>query len=143
MKKNYRMVKSVLTILLLILGLICDAQKEGNTKIIVKPSDTVRLYRKVKTSFINNDFIVKDLESDTLKTYPREFLNNNFLIATAIISGDSVILYGIYGSRKLNIFGYSTSPKDYKQILYYKGSVEWKLLRLVADGIGGEISFIE
>ena len=87
------------------------------------------------------DFIVKGLESDTLKTYPREFLNEAYLIATAIVNGHDVTLTGIWGSRKLNIFGYSVSPNDYKRVSYYKGSVEWKILRLMAENIGGDLKF--
>jgi len=130
-----------LLFLFISLSIITNAQKEGNGRIVVHSTDTVNLYKRVKFAFINMDFIVKDLESDTIKTYPREFLNNDFLIATAIIKGQDVILSGIWGSRKLSILGYSLSPKDYNRVHYYKGSVEWKILRLVAEKIGGELKF--
>lgn len=135
--------KIYLVILFSIATIITYAQKEGYSKIIVHTSDTTNLYKRVKRSLINLDFIVKDLESDTLKTYPREFLNNDFMIATAEINGHDVVLTGIWGSRQLSMLGYSMSPKNYKRVIYYKGCVEWKILRLVAQGIGGELSFEE
>lgn len=118
-----------------------NAQKNGNSKIVIEVKDTTSLYKKVKFAFIRSDFIVKDLEIDTLQTYPREFLDNQYLIATAIISGNKVTLSGIYGSRKVNFFGAQTSARDFQKVVYYKGSVEWKLLILVADKIGGEYYF--
>ena len=114
------------------------SQKEGNTKIIVKVKDTTNLHKRVKVAFINLDFIVKDLEGDTLKTYPREFLDNAYLVANAVIDGDQVTLSGVSGSRKINFMGYYTSPKDFNTVIYFRGGVAWKLLQLVADGIGGE-----
>ena len=133
--------KIYLICLFAILYINSNAQKEGNSKIIVHVSDTSKLFKRVKIAFINMDFIVKGLESDTLKTYPREFLNEAYLIATAIVNGHDVTLTGIWGSRKLNIFGYSVSPNDYKRVSYYKGSVEWKILRLMAENIGGDLKF--
>ena len=133
--------KIYLISLFAILYINSNAQKEGNSKIIVHVSDTSKLFKRVKIAFINMDFIVKGLESDTLKTYPREFLNEAYLIATAIVNGHDVTLTGIWGSRKLNIFGYSVSPNDYKRVSYYKGSVEWKILRLMAENIGGDLKF--
>ena len=64
-----------LLFLFISLSIITNAQKEGNGRIVVHSTDTVNLYKRVKFAFINMDFIVKDLESDTIKTYPREFLN--------------------------------------------------------------------
>ena len=135
------MVKIFFVFILIILSIISKAQKIGNSKIIVQVSDTTNLYKRVKFAFIKLDFIVKDLETDTLKTYAREFMDNNYLIATAIIKGYTVTITGIWGSRKLNLLGYSNSLRDYKSVIYYKGCVEWNLLRLVGKDIGGELSF--
>jgi hypothetical protein len=119
-----------------------NAQKELDSIIKLTVHDTTNLYNRIKWTMIDYDFIVKDLPSrDTIKTYPREFLNNDFMIANAIIKGNTIKFFGIWGSRKLSIVGYSLSPKDYSRIIYYKGCVEWKILRKVAESIGGFISF--
>lgn len=136
------MYKLLLSSLLTLIFTSANAQKEDDSKIIIHVTDSTNLYKRVKFSLINMDFIVKDLENrDTLKTYAREFLTEDYLIATAIIKDKDVTLSGIWGSRKLNIWGYSITSRDYKQVYYYKSSVEWKILRLVAEGIGGELKF--
>lgn len=131
----------VLCSALLFTFLYSNAQKNGNSKIIVQVKDTSSLYKRIKFAFIRNDFIVKDLEIDTIQTYPREFLDNQYLIATAIINGNYVTLSGVYGSRKVNFFGGQTSAKDFKKVVYYKGSVEWRLLLSVAAKLDGEFFF--
>lgn len=119
-----------------------NAQKELDSIIVLNVSDTNNLYNRIKWSMINLDFIVKDLPSrDTIVTYPREFLNNDFMVTTAIIKGTNIIFSGIWGSRKLSYLGYSLSPKEYNRIIYYKGSVEWKILKKIAESIGGIIRY--
>ncbi len=117
------------------------SQRDWDSIIIIHTNDTANLYKRVKHAFINMDFIVKDLESDTLKTYPREFETNAYLIGTAIIKGQNVILKGLWGTRKADYFGSSVSPRNYQRVYYYKRSVEWQILFLVAQAIGGELKF--
>ena len=133
--------KILLVSLLSMLTITGYSQRDWDSIIIVHTNDTANLYKRVKHAFINMDFIVKDLDSDTLKTYPREFETNAYLIGTAIIKGQDVTLKGIWGSRKADYFGSSVAPRNYKNIYYYKGSVEWKILFLVAQAIGGELRF--
>ena len=132
-------------ILLAFLGFIFSisafSQKEYDSIIIVHTNDTANLYKRVKHALINMDFIVKDLESDTLKTYPREFETHAYMIANAVIKGQDVILKGTWGSRKQDYFGSSTAPRNYQRVYYYKRCVEWQILFLVAQAITGEIRF--
>lgn len=117
------------------------SQKEGNSKIIIKLADTAGIYNKVKYALVNSEFIVKDNGNrDTLTTYTQEY-SGIFCKATAIIEGSTITLSGVYGLKRLDEFGYSGNPKKYQDIIYYKGSQSWKLLRYVASLIGGEISF--
>ncbi|MBL0268065.1 MAG: hypothetical protein IPP99_05205 [Chitinophagaceae bacterium] len=125
----------------LILCSTCFSQKDWDSIIVVHAKDSANLVRRVRHALINMDFIVKDLDSDTLKTYPREFETNSVMIATAMISGQEVILKAVWGSRKQDYFGSSTAPRNYQRVYYYKRCVEWQILFLVAQAIGGEISF--
>ena len=124
-----------------ILGLTVYGQKDWDSIIVVHTNDTTNLYKRVKHALINMDFIVKDLENDTLKTYPREFETNAYIIATAEIKGQDVILKGTWGTRKQDYFGSSTAPRNYQRVYYYKRCVEWQILYLVAQAIGGELRF--
>lgn len=135
------MKKILLASFLIITSIVTYSQKDWDSLIILRTNDTMNLYKRVKHAFINMDFIVKDLESDTLKTYPREFETNGYIIATAIIKGQNVTLKGIWGSRKQDYFGSSVAPRNYKNIYYYKSSHEWKILYQVAQAIGGEMKF--
>ena len=91
------------------------------------------------------DFIIKDnYNIDTLTTYPREFSNiPGQCRLTAVIKDNKVTLTGIYGLKRLDDFGYFRSPKEYQNIIYYKGSKGWELLKGVAERIGGQMAFIK
>ena len=115
-------------------------QKSGDNTICVTVNDTNNIYNRIKWAFINLDFIVKDLDiPDTLKTYPREFLNNDFLVATAIINNNKIKINGLWFPRKLTFLGYTTISKEVERVYYYKGSVEFNILKSVAEFIGGKI----
>ncbi|MBK9484665.1 MAG: hypothetical protein IPO01_05485 [Chitinophagaceae bacterium] len=49
----------LLLILLFLLPLLVNAQKNEDTKIIVTPNDSVDIYKKVKIALAELDFIVK------------------------------------------------------------------------------------
>ena len=120
------------------------AQKDGDSIIILHLKDTSNIFNRAKWSMVHLDFIVKDLPMrDTLKTYPREFLNNNYMIVTAIIKDSTIRFSGIWGSRKMNLFGFAGNSNDFKSIIYYKGSVEWKIMKRIAEDIGGVLEFKE
>lgn len=117
------------------------SQKDGDTKIIIKVSDTTGIYNKVKYALVNSEFIVKDNgNKDTLTTYTLEY-SGIFCKATAIIEKNTITLSAVYGLRRLDDFGYTNNPKKYQTAVYFKGSQSWRLLSSVASLIGGEISY--
>ncbi len=131
-----------LVLISMLLSSICSfSQKEGNSKIIIKLNDSVGIYNKVKYALVNSEFIVKDNgNKDTLTTYIQEY-SGIFCKLTAIIESNTVILSGVYGLKRIDEFGYTGNPKKYQDIIYYKGSQSWKLLRYVASLIGEDVSF--
>jgi hypothetical protein len=135
--------RHILTLLVVFISQTSFSQNDGDTKIIITLNDKTGIYEKVKTSLVKNDFIVKDDgNKDTLQTYPRELSNlQGYSIVNAILSDKQIILSGVYGLKKINDWGYTTSPKSYKRIIYFKGSKGWKLLIQIAQTIGGEFSF--
>lgn len=134
--------KKILLFAFLLLTLVSYSQKKFDSKIIATLNDSVGLYEKVRIALINNEFIVKDNHNkDTLSTYVREISGVGYVLIRAIISGNSVTLAGVYGKKKLDIWGYTGSPKDYENIIYYKGSKTWKILFKIGSSIAGEMTF--
>ena len=133
----------LLLILLFLLPLLVNAQKNEDTKIIVTLNDSVDIYKKVKIALVELDFIVKDnYNVDTLTTYPRAFSKiPGQCRLTAVIKGNTITPTGIFGLIKIDDFGYTRSPKDYQNIIYYKGSKGWELLKTVAERLGGQMTF--
>lgn len=118
------------------------AQKSLDTKIIVTVSDTAGLYEKVRLNFVNAEFIVKDTRNpDTLVTYPRDTKPIGYVTAIAAIKGNTVTFWGFVGQRNMNILGYTTAPKDFEKIYYYKSGKGWKALSNVAKVLGGQITY--
>jgi len=116
-------------------------QKSDDSKIIITINDSTGIYNKVKYSLVYYDFIVKDNGNrDTLTTYSNEF-DGIHCIVRAIIKDNTVTLTGVYGLKRINGWGYTQSPNDYNQIIYYKASESWRLLMKVANRIGGQITF--
>ena len=115
----------------------------GDTQINITLNDSIDIYKKVKIALVDLDFIVKDnYNIDTLTTYPREFSSiPGQCRLTAIIKGNTILLSGVYGLKRTDDFGYFRSPKDYQNIIYYKGSKGWELLKGVADRIEGQMTF--
>jgi hypothetical protein len=135
--------RHILTLLIVLTSQISFCQIEGDTKIIITLNEKAGMYDKVKLALVKNDFIVKDDgNKDTLLTYPRELTNlQGYSIINAILNDKQIILSGVYGLKKINDWGFTTSPKSYKRIIYFKGSKGWKLLIQIAQSIGGELSF--
>jgi len=134
--------KSLLLILFLSPFYI-SAQKIEDSKIIVTLEDSIDIYKKVKISLVNTDFIVKDnYNYDTLTTYSREFTTmSGNCVAIAVIKGKTVTITGYYSLKKIDWFGYTQSSNNFQQVIYFKGSKSWDLLLKVAEGIGGQIAF--
>lgn len=119
------------------------AQNFGDTKITVTLNDSADIYKKVKIVLVNFDFIVKDnYNYDTLTTYSKEFSNlNGQCRVMAIIKNNTVTISGIYGLKQINEWGYTHSSKEVQNIIYYKGSKGWGLIKAIAEKLGDKISF--
>lgn len=130
--------KHLIIIGLFLMPTLGFTQKTEDRKIILTVASTEDLYRKVKIALVKADFIVKDDgNTDTLTTYPTELGSLNGLSRlTAVISGNTVTLSGIYGLKSIDDWGYNRNPKEYKPIMYFKGSKAWRLLMAVAENIG-------
>ena len=135
------MYRTILVFGFLLCGFFSHSQKTGDTKIVVEVRDTANLRNRVKWAFVELDFIVKDLPGDTLETYPREYLNDAYLIANAVINTTQVVITGLWSTRKVGLWSVSTAPKNWKEVAYYKGCVEWRVLSVVAETIGKEITY--
>jgi hypothetical protein len=129
-------------IIILLLPVFTFAQSKGDKKIVVTVNYP-NIYEKLKIALVKEDFIVKeDGNTDTVTTYPREFKNiPGYAIAQAEIKGNTIILSGSYGLTRLDDYKYTRTPKNYKPIIYYKGSRGWKLLMQIADKLDGKISY--
>lgn len=136
-------VKAKLTIILILICFVAFGQKNGDKKIIIQLTDSIDSYEKLKNAFAKNDFIVRDDgNNDTLITHLREFRTMpGYCSLKGIINGNTITLSGIYGLKKMNVFGLTTAPKDYKQISYFGGSKSWRLLMSVANSLGGILSY--
>lgn len=122
---------------------VAYSQKKSTAKIIITTTDTTQLYEKVKTALIKSDFIVKDIQSDTLITYPRELNRmNGYVVAVATLTGNIITLNGYYSLKRQDYFGYE-KRKTYKRIIKFNGSKLWPLLEKIASYVGGEVSYSE
>ncbi len=133
----------ILFLYVLLIPLFSNAQNFGDTKITVTLTDSAELYKKVKIVLVNFDFIVKDnYNYDTLTTYSKEFSNlNGQCRIMAIIKNNTVTFSGIYGLKKIDDWGYTQSPKDLQNIIYYRGSKSWALLKAIAEKLGERLTF--
>lgn len=118
------------------------AQKTDPKKIIIALEDTINIYQKVKYALVNNDFIVKDNgNKDTITTYVREY-SGLYCSAIAVIQSNTVTLQGWYGLKRMDDFGYTQAPKNYKPISSFGGKGKtWRLLMNVAKKLGNDISY--
>jgi hypothetical protein len=136
-----KILKQLLLIPSLLIASFVFAQRNDDRKIIIAVTDTINIYEKVKYALVNMDFMVKDNgHKDSITTYSRES-NGIYCAARAIIEGNIVTLTGVYGLKRIDDWGYTQSPKNYRSIIYYKGSKTWKIPEQVANRIGGEITY--
>ena len=121
---------------------ICFSQKKLDTKIIVKASDTVGLYEKIRLNFVNAGFIVKDNRNpDTLVTYLRDTRPIGYLVMCAAIKGNTVTYWGFIGRRQSNMLGYTIAPNNFEKIFYYKSGKAWQWLLGVANKLGSDLTY--
>lgn len=142
-RKHFVVQKTILIIFIqtILLNQKCVAQKVDDSKIIVTVNDTNNLYVRLKDIFIRSNFFVKDLSiRDSLITYSTEF-NGVYIVAFAVIDGNTITISGLFGLKKIDEWGYSNSPKDFKKIVYYKGNREWRRLNDIANILGGAIIY--
>lgn len=134
---------TILKILALLIFVNSYSKKKDDSKIIMTVTDTAELYKRVKIALVNSDFIVKDnYNKDTLTTYAMEMKTiPGYALVKAIITGNTITFSGVYGLIKINDWGYTVTPKNYQRIIYYKGSKTWKLLKQVAEKVGGQITY--
>jgi hypothetical protein len=134
-----------LTLILLLSFLFNEGftQDGGSKKIIITFSDSSNLYEKIKIAFAKNDFIIREEgRVDTLTTHLREMKSMpGYCSLIAAINGNTVILSGFYGLKKMNLIGFAKLPKDFKPIIYFSGSKTWRLMMTVAQNIGSDISY--
>lgn len=122
---------------LMLASTVSVAQSTGDKKIILV-TDSDSLYQKIKYAFGKANFMVKDDGNrDTIRTFPADLSGiPGYAVLSAVIKGNTVELSGFYGLTRMDDFGYTRTPKNYKPILYFKGSKAWKRLNEVADKIG-------
>lgn len=133
----------IFTFLILCISNYIFCQTSGDKRIIITLTDTTNIYENVKKALIKNDFIIKEYENkDTVYTYSRELRTMpGYCNVIAIINNNSVTLSGFYGLKKMNVFGQTTAPRDYKPIIYFGGSKIWPLLESIAKSINGQIKY--
>lgn len=137
------MKKSICTVFVLLIFHWSLAQTFEDSRVIVTLSDSTDLYKKVKIALVNNNFVVMDnYNIDTLTTYPRSMENvQGYIMLKAIIRGNMVEFSGAFGLTRIDGWGYTLTPKYYQRVIYYKGSRTWKLMRQMAEKLGGAISY--
>ena len=140
--KNKKITMKHTLFVLFLIPALCYGQRSGDKKIIFTISDSTNVHQQVKIAFVKNDFIVKENgEANIMSTYPRQFRKmQGYAVARAEIKGNSITIYGFYGLNKINDWGYTTEPKNYKPILYMKNGHGWKLLLQVVDSLNGKIA---
>ncbi len=127
----------------LLLPVFSFAQKRGDTKIIITVNSKDSITKKVKEAFAKNNFLIKDDGYKTVvTTYPKEFKNvPGYSMAKAEINGNTITLRGMYNITDSDDLNSNRDPKEYKPIIYYKGSHGWKLLMSVVSQLDGQVSF--
>ena len=125
---------------LLIFSFITKAQKIGDSKILVKVSDTSDLYHRVKLAIIKNGYIVQDDENKTI-------LTSNVIVkkhlgytrVKAQINGDTVIVKGFYALKNQNLFDIEIGPGKYNKMMYYnERNFGWYILYGIATDIDAD-----
>jgi hypothetical protein len=112
------------------------AQKTGDVKIVTKVADTSNIYLQVKRALIKNGFIVKDdMNPVVLTTNVSIKKHLGYTIIKAEIKDDLVIIRGFYCNKKFDLKGDVIEPNRYSNIVYFKGSNGWDLLKDIAGDI--------
>lgn len=120
-----------------------QAQKFEDNRILVTVNDTTKLYERTRQAIVNSNFIIRpDSKRDTLVTsVERVDRTTHYMVAKAIIKGNSVEISGAYGLKYEDFWGFPTWPQGYKRIIYFLDSQAWKILRQIAIKLDGEMTY--
>lgn len=132
--------KPLLLVIFSLFSLLALGQYD--TKIVVSVPDTTELRKKVKEAMVKSNFDVKEIGSDTIRTYPRSVNKiTGYAVVVAVIENNSVMFYGYYGRLRKDYFGYEKKSKDVHRILRFRGSKTWPILENIASDIGGALAY--
>ena len=109
----------LLTAILLSGGIVAKCQEKADYRITITVSDTTGLYEKVKTAFIKQDFMIKELGyRDSITTYRRELRSTTGVaIGYAKIEGNKVMVRGIYSQKTKDLIGITEQQGNFKNIM--------------------------
>lgn len=138
-----RMKKALWVIFVMTIFVKLEAQKVDDNRIVVTLDDTTDIYQKVRQAVVFTDFIIReDSKPDSLITFAeRIFSSTIFVIAKAVIIGNRVEIFGAYGLGYQDFWGFPDWPRGYSEIIYYKESESWKIIRKIALKLDGKLSF--
>ncbi|MBK8520286.1 MAG: hypothetical protein IPL54_05175 [Chitinophagaceae bacterium] len=131
------------TIFALLIFIESEAQKEDDNRIVVTLDDTTNIHQRVRQAVVFTDFIVRDdSKPDSLITYAERIFNSTiFVIAKVVIIGNKVEISGAYGLGYQDFWGFPDWPRGYSEVIYYKESESWKIIRKIALKLDGKLSF--
>ena len=137
------MIKAFCTIFALTIYITSKAQKVDDNRIVVTLDDTTNIHKRVRQAIVFTDFIVReDSKPDSLITYAERIFNSTiFVIAKAVIKGNTVEISGAYGLGYQDFWGFPGWPRSYNEVIYYKESESWKIIRRIALKLDGKLSF--
>lgn len=137
--------KKTFSIFIFLLSINTYGQKIEDNKIIVSIIDTSKLYERTRQAIVNTNFIIReDSKMDTIITYSERIGTSTiYAIAKVIIKGNYIEITGAYGLGYVDFWGYPGWPKGYKQIIYFKESESWRLLRQIAIKFDSKITYLK
>jgi hypothetical protein len=120
-------------------------QKADDNTITVTVADTSNLYQRVRQAITFTNLVIRDNNrKDTLITLSERIHGFSiFVIARVVILDSLVEISGAYGLGSEDFWGYPAWPKSYKQIVYFKGSEAWQILRQIAIKLDGKMEFLK
>lgn len=128
-----------LIIFFTVLQLYSFSQKNGESTISVKLSDTAMIYNRVVNAFVKAGFTMKDeYIKDTLTTKANSIFHpSGYAVMRAVMNGNTVVFNGWYKAQQWGAMSESDKEtpklKNYKRITYFNLSGTWKLMNKVAE----------
>jgi len=111
----------------------------------VTVTDTSNLYHRVRQAISFTNLVIRDdNKMDTLTTLSERIHGFSiFVVAKVVIQNTRIEITGGYGLGLEDFWGYPAWPKSYKQIVYFKGSEAWQILRQIAIKLDGKMEFLK